>query len=295
MKNIVVLGSTGFVGRSLLNKLRNEEYKLKIIIHKNDIKIKTKKFKGDILRHGILDDVIEKGDVVVNLIGQTSGKDSDLIDLNLIGGLNLLNTCVKRKTSQIILVSSINVYGENMNKPSRETDDLKPETNYGWIKLSTEKIYEYYSRIHGLNITILRMSHLYGPSKKTGIIANLISSTKNNNTVTVYNRGKQLRDFLFVDDASDGIIQTIKNPLGGFNIFNISSRKRYMVKDLIKIIEKITHKRLNVNLSSLSPDERCVWADNLKAKKIIKFSPQVNIEKGLKLTVEDFQRDNKIQ
>lgn len=61
-----------------------------------------------------------------------------------------------------------------------------------------------------------------------------------------------------------------------------------MIKDIIKIIEKITGKKLRLVIDPSVPDEKCIWADNSKAKKILKFSPKTNLEKGIQITVDHF-------
>jgi len=292
MKKIILVGGSGFIGKPLLQKLVKEQFQVKTMIHNDDLDTKTPTFKGDILSSGILDDEISRGDIIVNLIGQTNSDIRDLIELSVMGSLNLLNSCIKKKVKMIILISSINVYGENMNTPSKEIDSLRPQTTYGILKMMIEKIYEYYSKVYGLDITVLRLSHLYGSYKKIGIVLNLIKSIKDGNKPTLYNNGKQFRDFLYIDDASNGIIQAIKIPQEGFNVFNISSGKRYMINDLAKIIEKISHKKLNVKLNSKTPDERCIWADNSKAKKVLRFVPKTNIENGLKLTITQLKNKN---
>lgn len=287
--SIIILGGSGFLGKSLVQKLK-EKYQVKVMIHDDDVGSNVEKFKGDILTPRILDREISSKDTIVNLIGQYDGNFSNFIDLNLIGGLNLLNSCIKKKINRVILISTIKVYGENMESPSKESDPLLTQTTYGMVKLLTEKVYAYYSKVYGLNITVLRLSNLYGPHKKSGYFSNLIRSIQEKKPTIAYNKGRQLRDLLFVEDASDGIIQAIKNPQEGFTVFNISSGKLYMINDLIKIIERISHKKLNIKLNLKIPDERCVWADNSKAKKILKFIPHTNIEEGLKITINDFMK-----
>ena len=262
------------------------------MIHTSDIKIKTEKFRGNILSKSFIDSEISKGDIVINLVGQYSGNVSDFIDLNVTGGLNLLNSCVKKKIGRIILISTINVYGENTIYPSKETDKPVTEDPYGVIKLVTEKIYEHYSEVFGLDITILRLSHVYGPDKKIGIISDLLNSVNHNKSYTLFNNGKQLRDFLYVDDALDGIVQAVKLRKKGFSIFNISSGMRISTKELVRVIEKVTNKKMKINLNPIIPDERCIWGDYSKAKKILKFKPHIDIKKGLGLTFAYMSKSN---
>jgi len=256
MKQILILGGAGFVGQILIEKLKNENCKIKVLIFKKDIKLKGKKNKGDILKSGILDRYIEDGDIVVNLIGQLSGDDVNFSDLNIRGGLNLLESCVKKKKVKVILISSINVYGENVKRSSIESDLPKPSSIYGNVKLLTEKIYQNYSEVHGLDVIVLRLANLYGANKRAGPIPSIISSIKNKSSFSAFNKGKQQRDFIFVDDAVDGIIQAIKTPVKGFSIFNISTGKRFMIKEIIKHIENISKRKIKVKYDKKIPDEK---------------------------------------
>ena len=292
MSKIIILGGSGFLGKSLLSRLKKEKFRVKAMIHSNDVDISTEKFKGNILSKSFIDEEMSRGDIMINLVGQYSGDISNFIDLNVTGGLNPLNSCVKKKASRIILISTINVYGENMAHPSKETDRPLTEDPYGVIKLVTEKMYEYYSKAFGLDVTILRLSHIYGPDKKIGIVSVLLNSAAKNKSYTLFNNGKQHRDFLYVDDALDGITQAVKLQQKGFCIFNISAGERYSTKDLVEIIEKIANKKMKIHLNPTIPDERCIWADNSKAKKILKFKPKVDFKKGLGITLEQISKSN---
>lgn len=286
MKQILILGGAGFVGKTLIEKLKKENYKIKVLIFKKDIKMKGKKIKGDILKPGILDKHVEDGDVVVNLIGQLSGDDVNFSDLNIRGGLNLLESCITKKRIKVILISSINVYGENIKCSSIETDLPKPSSIYGNVKFLTEKIYQNYSEVHGLNIIVLRLANLYGPDKRAGPIPSIISSIKNKSKFSAFNKGEQQRDFIFIDDAADGIIQAIKTPMKGFSICNISTGKRFTIKKIISEIENISKRNVKVNYDKKIPDERSIWANNQKSKKILKFKPKYSLKAGLKMTLE---------
>src|SRR5574337_1352643 len=286
MKRIILIGAGGFLGKSILDKLKNEKFDVNVIIHKTNVQTKFPKIRGNILLPNSLDNLIRENDIVINLVGANGENTSNLLDVNLLGGMNLLQSCMGKKNISVILASSINVYGENLHRASTENDELKPRTFYGTVKASTEKIYEYYSKAYGLNVIILRFAHLYGPHKKSGIIYNLLNSVTSKKQVSIYNMGDQLRDFLYVDDASDGVIQTIKHLPKGFKVFNISSGKRIMINDVIKIIENITKNKINVKMYKNTLDELCIWGNNGKARKLLDFHPKISIKTGLKLTLD---------
>jgi nucleoside-diphosphate-sugar epimerase len=286
MNKIVVLGGSGFLGKSLMAKLHSEHIPYKTMIHSNDVLGRNiEKFKGNILSEKTFLDELSSQNIIINLVGQYDMNISKFIDLNMIGGLNLLNSCLKKKIKRIILISSINVYGENLERASLESDMPKPSSHYGIIKLMTEKLYEYYSMKYKLNITIIRLANLYGPDKKSGYVANLITSVKNDRLNTAFNKGKQSRDLLYVDDATEGIVKTIKIPIKGFSVLNISSGRRYAMKEIINIIQSISNKKLRIKYVDETPDEKSIWASNLKAKKILGFAPKVTLKEGLQLTI----------
>ena len=288
MNKILLLGGTGFIGKVLLNKLE-QYHSTKIMIHSTNLQTTAQKFKGDILNKKSFFDEIRNDETIINLLGQLTANESDCIKSNILGGLNLLNSCIDKKIRQIILISSINVYGENLKRSSKETDPLNPVSNYGEIKMITEEMYRYFSEMYGINVTVLRLAGIYGPNGNSGFLTQIIKSIKNKNIIPIcYNNGEQQRDMLYIDDAIDCILNTLNSEPRGFNIFNISSGNRYSMNELISMIERISKEKISVKYSSEIPDEKCIWADNSKAKKLLKFNPKIKIETGLKHMISQF-------
>ena len=291
LDNILLFGGSGFIGKSLISKLE-KTHSLKLMVHNSELSSTTHTFKGDILKKDSFFDEIRENEVIINLLGQITPNESDYVDLNIIGGINLLHSCIEKKIKKIILISSINVYGENLDNASKENDPLKPKTTYGLVKMITEQLYEYFSKTYGLNITILRLAGVYGPNKNNGFLFQIIKSTQDNSIVPIcYNHGQQQRDMIYVDDVIHCILNTINYHHDGFEIFNVSSGKRYSVKDLISIIEEITKTKISVKNISDIPDEKSIWADNTKANRFLKFTPQVGIKTGLKSTISELLKN----
>jgi UDP-glucose 4-epimerase len=287
MNNILLLGGTGFIGTSLLSQLEKKN-SMKIMIHNSDVNTNAKKFIGNILSKNSFINEIEDGQTIINLLGQMTSNESNFYSSNFIGGLNLLNSCIGKKIKQVIFISSINVYGENLEQSSKETDQLYPKTTYGHVKMLTENLYKQFSETHEINTTILRLANIYGPTKKTGFINTLIKSINNKKIIPeCYNNGEQQRDFLFIDDVINCIENTINYKTDGFNIFNISSGMRYSMNTLISKIEKITNTKLNIKYNPEIPDEKCIWADNSKARKLLDFEPKFDINYGLKSLIDN--------
>lgn len=277
-----ILGGTGFLGKNFVKRLTEKEIKSKLLIHKKNDEYSNESSVGDVLNTASLENFLEKNDVVVNFTGQISDNFEDYVKTNLTGAFNILNSCVKKQVKHIILISTINVYGEKCNTPSIETDPVNPTTHYSLIKSATEKIYQYYSENLNLNVTVLRFSHIYGYEKKIGLISNLISSSENQNPVKLSHNGNQERDFLYIDDAVEGIIKTLEHLDNGFTIYNISSGEKISTLNLIKLIKKISNSEIFYEKQNTSPDEKCIWASFQKAKMKTNFQPKVGLKDGLK-------------
>ena len=285
MSKILIFGGSGFLGQHLLEKMQGT-FDFSTVVH-NSNDFSNNSIKGDIVQPTSYESILENTDIIINLAGQMDPNLSQFVKTNIVGGFNLLNSAIKNNVKKIILVSTMNVYGENKNSPSKETDDLSPLTNYGMVKMLNEKLYENFSNLYDIDITILRLAGVYGPGKIKGFFPQLISSINNNDIILrPYNDGNHLRDFIYVDDAVTGIIKSIKYNSSGTEIFNISTGTRYSIKEMISITEKISNADIHVEYIHEKFDEECIWADNSKAKKFLDFSPTISLEDGIKKTLD---------
>jgi UDP-glucose 4-epimerase len=287
MTNILLLGGTGFIGKSLVLELEKKN-SIRMMIHNSNLETTAQKFKGDILSIDSFINQINDDQVIINLLGQTTSNESDFFTLNILGALNLLNSCIQKNIKGIILISTINVYGENLERSSKETDKLNPKTTYGIVKMITENIYKQFSEKYGINVTVLRFANIYGPTKKTGFINTIINSILDKKITPIcYHEGKQERDFLFLNDVIDCIKNIVDFDHNGFQIFNISSGNKISINSLVLKIEEITNSKIIMEYSSKIPDEQSICADNSKARKILNFKPKFDIDSGLKSLIDN--------
>ena len=287
MTNILLLGGTGFIGKSLLSELEKKN-SIRMMIHNSDLETTAQKFKGNILSTDSFVNQINDDQIIINLLGQTTSNESDFFTSNILGALNLLNSCIQKNIKGIILISTINVYGKNLGISSKETDKLNPTTTYGVVKMITESIYKQFSEKYGINVTVLRFANIYGPTKKTGFLNTIINSMVDKTIIPIcYHDGKQERDFLFLNDAIDSIKKAIDYDHNGFQIFNISSGNKISINSLVLKIEEITNSKITLEYSSKIPDEHFIWADNTKARKLLDFQPKFDINSGLKSLIDD--------
>ena len=265
MTRIVIIGASGYIGKFLVDALEKTSYDILAIKHNASVSSNVEIFSADITNPSALDTVLKDDDIVLNLVGQIIPDLKKFTITNILGNIYLLNSCVQKKIKKIIFLSTINVYGENMGEPSLEDDSRKPSSDYAIIKSLIEDLYKIYSKQHDLNVSILRLSNIYGPNA-SGIIGKLIHSIDSTEPITIYHNGEQIRDFLFIDDIVSGIVKIIDSPPNSYEIINLSSGIGISINNLISIIEKISHKKVNVKFSSETPDEHCLCANNKFAK-----------------------------
>ena len=281
MSKILILGGSGFLGQHLVNSMQ-DKYDFSFTSHES----KESSHDIDILQPNSYEHLLENTDTVINLIGQIDPNVQRFVQTNIVGSTNLLKSCKKNNVKKIILISSINVYGNNNNSPSKETDELKPQSNYGMVKMLNEKLYENFSMLHGIDVIILRLAGVFGPGKVKGFFPQMINAVHDNNVILKpYNDGKHQRDLIYIDDAVNGIIQSIDYNSSGVTTFNISTGTRFSVNQLISITEKISDSKINVEYIHDKFDEQCIWADNSKAEDILDFTPKTSLEDGIRKTL----------
>lgn len=286
---IIILGGSGFIGKSVIKRIKKENFSYKLLIHKNMIECDSC-FYGNITNKKTLEKNIEDGDIIINLIGQ---ENKNMFDENIKGSYNILNSVIKKKNIKIIFISSILVYGQSIKNKSSEKDVPMPTSDYGVIKLLTENIYQTYNKLFNVDITILRFSNIYGVKKESGIIVKCLQAIKNQKPIIINQNGEQTRDFLHVDDAVEAIMLVIKKQISGFEIFNISSSEGTQIKNIVKLVEKYSKKNVPKKIVNNKSSTEHIVGNNLKAKKILDFVVKKDIKQGIKKMVSEFKLEKR--
>lgn len=296
-KKILITGANGFVGVNLINALKKHEKNIYALIEPGtDISriagVKTKFI--DITRARAVKEYVTKikPDIIIHLAGYINrefSKENILksAKINVGGTLNLLEGCAGlKKKPKFVFISTGEVYGAE-GAPFKETQPCRPLSVYSVTKLSAEDLCEKYSAISGLPLLIVRPSIIYGPNQNCGMfIPSLIKALIGGKDFDMTG-GKQLRDFIYIDDFSDDLIKLIKNNAEG--IFNISSNKTYSIKEIASKIKKIIRGGAKLNIGKLPYRENEVWdyrLHNGKLKKETGCKPKYTLDDGLKKTIK---------
>ena len=273
MDSIFVTGSSGFIGRKIIEKLPKSQVLTDSI---NSKRIDLRNIK-QVLK-------IDSADVVIHLGAKTPKKElkwHDYFDNNVSGTLNVLEYCIKKKIKKLIYVSSY-VYGNPEYWPIDENHPVNPHNAYTESKYLGERLCKFYCERTELNLTILRPFNIFGESvNKDFLLTNLINAVKTNEKITIVNKNSK-RDFLYIDDFVDLILK-IKDYNCKFEIFNVGTGISFSFNNIIKKIEYITSKKLN--LDYLEDDKTFIGniqADISKIKEKLNWKPKIEFEEGLK-------------
>lgn len=310
---VVVTGVAGFIGSHLAEKLLDNGYEVTGIdnfhsYYAEDIKrenlaeVKESAeessghfnfIEGSILESSDLDRLPSRPELVFHLAAVAGTRSSiknpsEYIKVNVQGTSELIESF--ESIGKLVFTSSSSIYGEvsAQNLPVEEASDLSPETPYALSKISAEKTIKLYSDIYSFEYAILRPFTVYGPRQRpTQAVTKFIRKIMNGEPVTVYGDGSQTRDFTYIDDAIKGIFKAGKT---GEGVYNISGGKRITVNRLIDFIEENIDEPVERKyIERQAGDVSHTHADTSKAEKKIEYSPEVDLEQGIKKSIEWFK------
>lgn len=263
---ILVLGAAGFIGTNLCQHLcsKKDNYviaydhsmsalgRLKNVVSAENIEYINGKFEMN-------DDYValtREVDVVYHLISTvvpgTSNKGiADEFMSNTVVTVKLLDACVISKVKKVIFLSSGGtVYGKIEEVPIKEDTPLNPISSYGIQKITIEKLLYLYHYLYQLDYRIVRLANPYGryqnPNGIQGVVTTFVYRAIYNETVKLYGDGSVVRDYIYIEDAIKAIEQIVCYE-GSQKVFNVGTGKGYSVKDIIEVIERMLHIKMNID------------------------------------------------
>lgn len=307
MKNILILGGTGFIGINLtyglLDDTENiitvfgrhfETYPLDLQNHPRVISVQG------VFHTGYDFDSLVKGqDMVFHLISTTvpatSNKNVAKEIINNIESTSyLLEACARNTVKRVIFISSGGtVYGVTEHMQIPEDMPTNPITSYGMQKLSSEKLLHLYYCMYGLDYRIIRLSNPYGPYQKVegiqGVVAAFLYNVLHKKELTVYGDGSIIRDYIYIDDAVRAILN-ISCKVSKHRLYNVGSGIGTSLNEIIRGIEQVLNQKVNVKyIQGRNVDVPVNILDVDRYE--MEFGPISNIDfiSGLKKTAEFIQ------
>jgi len=302
-KKIFITGATGFIGSHVLRRLVNENsYEVHILLRKTSstwrIKDLLKKIHlhfGDITEGKKLKVLITRiqPDIIfhlanISVLAGQEGSIADVINVNLIGTINLIHACSDINYTCFVNTGSSSEYGQKDNAMN-ENNICEPQGIYAITKLASTLFAKDYAKKNNKPIVTLRIFTPYGPNDdQQRLIPYLVSSAVKANEIFLANK-KTVRDFVFIDDIVCSYLLAITHAkvIQG-EILNIGSGKQTTVLEITKKIIDITNTKAKITWNSdiKKRNESPVWkASTKKTKELLKWEPAHSLENGLKKTL----------
>lgn len=318
----LITGGAGFIGSHLAEELVKRGVNVRILDNfstgkrENISKIvdKVELIEGDIRDSEIVSKAVRGVDIVFHLAAVVGVKryvenPLEVIEVNTQGTHNILREAYRQKVKRVVFASTSEVYGKNSNVPLREDDNrvLGPTFIDRWCYSTSKALDEHlcyaYYRLKGLDVVILRYFNIYGPRANTsaygGVVSRFVTQVLRDEPPTVFGSGRQTRTFTYVTDAVEGTILAAESSKSSGEVFNIGSEYEISIVSLAKLIIKLAGKEGHLEPTFI-PYEKFYgrWFEDImrrvpdisKAKRTLGFQPKVNLEKGLKLTIEWYRK-----
>lgn len=287
-----VTGSSGFIGKYLVRKLKERGIKVfEISRSTNSIDITDWEQINK----------IPAQEIIFHLAGITNIQEAFsnprmVYFTNFTGTLNVLDWCRLHKIKNMIFISTF-VYGAPQYLPVDEEHPVSPNNPYSQSKLMGEELCKAYSRDYGMDITILRLFNIYGPCHKGNFLIPQILEQLHSGKVELGNPVPK-RDFLYISDVISAMIAVSLSEIKGCNVFNIGSGRSYSAQVIASLIADKYLEMTGKNVSIIYTKEQRqgeiedTIADIKKAKEILKWSPEVDIETGINMTLRAYLNEH---
>ena len=311
LKKALVLGGGGFIGSHLVKKLKYEGYWVRAVDLKFPEYWQTQAddfIQGDLKDKDICNQALnDQFDEIYQLAADMGGagfiftgeNDADIMHNSCMINLNILEASRNQKTKNIFYSGSACMYPEhnqidpeNPNCSEASAYPANPDSEYGWEKLFSERLYLAYQRNYNFNSHIARYHNIFGPygtwdggrEKAPAAICRKVALCSDNDQIEIWGDGEQTRSFLYIDECLDGTTRLTRSNLSG--PFNIGSEEMVTINGLVDIVAEIAGKKITKSHIDGPLGVRGRNSDNKLINERLKWKPTQPLIKGLELTYE---------
>lgn len=308
-KKILVCGAGGFIGSHLVKRLKKEGNWVRGVDLKYPEFNKTEADDfviGDLRVPDVCRYVTDmKFDEVYQFAADMGGagfvfvgsNDADIMHNSASINLNMLEACRRRNVKRIFYSSSACMYPEYNQKdpdnPKCSEDSAypaAPDSEYGWEKLFSERLYLAYQKNYGMEVRIARYHNIYGPEgtwrggreKSPAALCRKVVEAESNGTIEIWGDGKQTRSFLYVDECLEGTIRLTRSDFTG--PVNIGSEEMVTINQLAEVVMGIAGKKLSIKHIPGPLGVRGRNSDNKLIRERLGWSPVMSLKEGLGIT-----------
>lgn len=308
MKTALVCGGGGFIGGHLINRLKRDGYfvrgaDLKENEYGND---KADEFvTGDLRESGVAEKVVKGMNEVYQLAADMGGagyiftgdNDAAVMHNSALCNLNVLDAAEKAGVQKIFYSSSACMYPEynqldpeNPKCNEESAYPAAPDSEYGWEKLFSERLYFAYQRNTKIKVRVARFHNIFGPQgtwtggkeKAPAALCRKVAETENGSFIEVWGDGKQTRSFLFIDECVEAVRRLMESDFSG--PVNIGSEEMISINDFAKMVIDIGGKNITIKNIPGPTGVRGRNSDNKLIREKLGWEPSLPLRNGMEIT-----------
>lgn len=301
-EKLLIVGGTGFIGRHLVLNAVKRGYST-VVVSLNPLDTKKKIDGVEYLQADIINLVNlkkrlkdAKFEYVVNLSGYIDHGNfleggRNIIDAHFVGVQNLLQTIDWSVLKRFVQIGSSDEYG-SLPAPQSEEIREKPISSYSLGKLASTQLLQMLHRTEGLPAVTLRLFLVYGPGQNNRRFLPQIIKGCLSNSVFPTSAGEQLRDFCYVDDITDGILSTLIHDKVNGEVINLASGSPIAIRDVVEQVQQTIGKGVPEfgKIHYRAGENMALYANVLKAKKLLGWSSVVTLQEGVRDTVNYYKK-----
>lgn len=308
---ILVTGGAGFIGSHVVEALLAREHEVTVVDNFDDFydpALKRRNVAGfhgkaqvvevDIRDAAALRPLFAQSrfGIVLHLAARAGVRASVIqprlyTEVNCLGTQSVLELAHEFEVKKFVFASSSSVYGLSQKVPFHEDDlALRPISPYASSKLAAEALCHVYHHLYGMDMVCLRFFAAYGPRQRPDLaIHKFTSAIVRGKAVEIYGDSSTRRDYTHVEDIVQGVLACLDRQFG-FEIINLGESRTVELRELVRLIEKAAGKTARVRQLPAQPgDVPITYADITKARRLLGYNPQVNIEDGIEQFVDWFR------
>ncbi len=313
---ILVAGGAGFIGSHLCTRLLKENHEVICVDNfltgsKQNIEDLLKNKNFSLVEHDVIKPLPNgiSADSVFHLASPASPNHHSKISyhalpmetmlVNTIGTLELLKFAGKNK-AKFLFASTSEVYGDPLEHPQNEeyrgnVSTTGPRSIYDESKRFGETLTAYFCRDKGLDARIARIFNTYGPGMAKAdmrMIITIINQAIESKPITLFGDGSQTRSLCFIDDMVEGLMRLMFYPKTKGEVVNLGAQDEYSVLEYAQLVKKFLTSKSEIIFSEKLPedDPKKRRPNITKAKKLLDWEPKVQLEEGLKKTIDYFKK-----
>jgi len=283
---IVVTGGSGFIGSHVVDALRRRSYAVRVFDQAKPERADVDWVKGDLRSKEDAYNAVRDAEAVFHLAAvadvNVATTDPQLcLDVNELGTLNLLNACSGQEVDRFILASTVWVYGTTTGTVTEETPINMPNDIYTKTKIGQEHLVHSWARSHSVKHTILRYDIPYGPRMRTNMaISAFVRRAMNKEPISIFGDGNQGRCWVYVTDLAEAHAQALAPQAEG-QIVNVAGRDFVTIAEIVDLLKKKLGDFPIKHEAPRAGDFAGVHTSIEKAKKVLRWSPEVSFADGL--------------